>query len=273
VGTAGRGDAVPALVFYPTGEPERAEALGPFPVEVALDAAPDPGGHPLVVISHGTGGSHLLHRGLAAHLARAGYVVAVPEHPFNNRNDNQLGGTAEILANRPKHVRQVVDWASEEFDIGQVAVVGHSLGGYTALAVAGGKPTAFPHETPDRLPHPVEVAPDDRVGAIVLLAPATPWFAEEGALAEVTVPVLLLSAEHDEHTPPWHAEIVIGALPRTEHRKVLGAGHYSFLTPFPEHLTSPTFPPSQDPEGFDRPAFHEELNAEVLDFLHRAFHR
>jgi hypothetical protein len=27
------------------------------------------------------------------------------------------------------------------------------------------------------------------------------------------------------------------------------------------------FPPSVDPEGFDREKFHEKLNAELLDFL------
>ena len=265
----GKGYTFPVLVVYPTGSAETSEAFGPYPFEVALDAPVVPGTHPLVVISHGTGGSHLLYRGLATHLARAGFVVAMPEHPQNNRHDNELGGTAEILENRPEHVRQVIDWAADTFDIGPVAVVGHSLGGYTGLALAGGRPTAFPHETPDRLPHPVEVTPDDRVRALVLLAPATAWFAHSGALADVAVPILMLTAEHDEHTPPWHGEIVVNGVAGVEHRVVPGAGHYSFLTPFPERMTSPAFPPSQDPAGFDRAAFHARLDDEVLTFLRR----
>lgn len=268
---SGKDYTFPLLVLYPTEAPEAPESFGPYPVEVAMDAPVVPGTHPLVVISHGTGGSHLLYRTLAAHLARAGFVVALPEHPLNNRNDNELGGTAEILANRPRHVRQVVDHVSAEFDVGPVAVVGHSLGGYTGLALAGGRPTAFPHETPDRLPHPVEVVPDERVRALVLLAPATAWFAHEGALSAITAPILLLTAEHDEHTPPWHAEIVTNAVADVEHRVVPGAGHYSFLSPFPARMTSPAFPPSQDPEGFDRAAFHAHLNDEVLAFLRRVF--
>jgi predicted dienelactone hydrolase len=79
----------------------------------------------------------------------------------------------------------------------------------------------------------------------------------------------MLTAEHDEHTPPWHGEIVVTGVADVEHRVVPGAGHYSFLTPFPEGVASPAFPPSQDPEGFDRPAFHTALNAEVLTFLRR----
>ncbi|WP_106191393.1 alpha/beta hydrolase family protein [Umezawaea tangerina] len=257
----------PVLVMYPSTAPERPEPFGPYTAEVALDGPVEPGAHPLVVVSHGTGGSHLLYRTLAAHLARAGFVVALPEHPLNNRNDNELGGTSAILANRPRHVRQVVDWASGAFDIGPVAVVGHSLGGCTGLALAGGTPTAFPHETPDRQPHPVDVTPDERVRALVLLAPATAWFQRAGSLAAVDVPVLMLTAEHDEHTPPWHAEIVTTGVADVEHRVVPGAGHYSFLAPFPERMANPAFPPSQDPPGFDRQAFHEELNAEVLAFL------
>jgi predicted dienelactone hydrolase len=69
--------------------------------DIALVAA---GSFPLVVVSHGTGGSHLLYRALAAHLARNGFVVALPEHPQNNRNDNDLGGTAANLAQRPRPV-------------------------------------------------------------------------------------------------------------------------------------------------------------------------
>ncbi|MET1076234.1 MAG: alpha/beta fold hydrolase [Umezawaea sp.] len=259
----------PVLVMHPSTAPEKPEPFGPYTAEVALDAPVEPGPHPLVVISHGTGGSHLLYRSLAAHLARAGFVVAIPEHPLNNRNDNELGGTSAILANRPRHLRQVVDWAVDAYDIERVAVVGHSLGGYTGLALAGGTPTAFPHETPDRQPHPVDVTPDDRVCALVLLAPATAWFQQSEALAAVDVPVLMFTAEHDEHTPPWHADIVAAGVADVDHRVVPGAGHYSFLTPFPDRMTTPAFPPSQDPPGFDRRAFHEELNAEVLTFLRK----
>src|SRR4051794_37413496 len=86
----GKNYTFPVLVLYPTGAPERPEAFGPYPFEVALDAPVDPGVHPLVVVSHGTGGSHLLYRSLATCLAREGFVVALPEHPLNNRDDNEL---------------------------------------------------------------------------------------------------------------------------------------------------------------------------------------
>ena len=93
-----------------------------------------------------------------------------------------------------------------------------------------------------------------------------------GALERVRVPILMFTAEKDQAAPAWHGETVKRGLPASttlDHRIVANAGHYSFLSPFPEEMTRPTFPPSQDPPGFDRPAFHETLNAEVAAFLRR----
>ena len=79
----------PLLVLYPSRSPEHPERLGPYLLPVALDAPIDAGTFPLVLISHGSGGSHLAYRTLAAHLARHGFVVAIPDHPRNNRNNNR----------------------------------------------------------------------------------------------------------------------------------------------------------------------------------------
>jgi predicted dienelactone hydrolase len=272
------GTPFPMLVMYPTRAAEQPERVGPYPVTVAIDAPVEPGPHPLVIVSHGTGGSHLLYRIVGAHLARSGFVVAAPEHPRNNRNDNSLGGTDTIVANRPEHVRQAIDWVYADAPLGPVlapdtvAVVGHSLGGYTGLALAGGHPYCGPHESADGEAHPVPVTADARVKALVLLAPATPWFAWPGGLVDVHVPILMVTGEKDESTTAWHAETVLRGLPETtsiEHVSVPGAGHYSFLAPFPEAMTNPSFPPSQDPPGFDRAAFHEELKVLVEGFLRR----
>ncbi|UQA59807.1 alpha/beta hydrolase family protein [Polyangium aurulentum] len=268
----------PTVVMYPSSAPEKPERLGPYAVSVAMNGPIEAGAFPLVVISHGTGGSHLVYRTLAAHLARHGFVVAMPEHPRNNRNNNELAGTVANLANRPRHIRLVIDWAFSQGAFGgsllpdAVAIVGHSMGGYTALATAGGLPMALPNETADGKPQAVSVTPDSRVKALVLLAPATPWFMAPGALQGVRVPILMLTGEKDVHTHEGHAEIVKRGLPegtRLEHRVVPNAGHFAFLSPFPESMNSPAFPPSQDPPGFDRARFHEEMNAEIEAFLRR----
>jgi pimeloyl-ACP methyl ester carboxylesterase len=93
-----------------------------------------------------------------------------------------------------------------------------------------------------------------------------------GALRNVRVPILLWTGEKDDVTPDFHADLVkvgVADQARIEHRIAANAGHYSFLSPFPALMTNPGFPPSQDPEGFDRALFHDELNAGILEFLLR----
>jgi predicted dienelactone hydrolase len=266
------------LLFHPATEPEHRVELGPYTADVATAAAPVEGRFPLVAVSHGTGSSPLLHRGLAAHLARHGFVVVMPEHARNHRGDDSLAGTATNLANRPRQVRQAIDAALTELGDfvvpDRIGVIGHSLGGYTALALAGGRPLTLAGETPDGRERRVDLEPDPRVKAIVLLAPAVPWYREPGALDAVRVPVLMLTAEQDEHTPPWHSDVVArGVRGPVEHRIVPGAGHYSFLTPFPATMSRPGFPPALDPPGFDRAAFHHHMYADVVTFLDRTLSR
>jgi predicted dienelactone hydrolase len=275
VADAHAGTAIATHVLYPSAAPERDARMGPYAMSLAPDAEPAGARSPLVVISHGTGGTPLVYRGLAAHLARAGFVVALPTHPGNNRGDDSLANSIENLEGRPRHLRLLIDALFADAALGprllpdRVGVVGHSMGGYTALAIAGGRPAA---RAPDGASRTLAVEHDPRVRALVLLAPAVPWFMGPGALARVHVPILMLTGEHDQATSPWHAQVVTRGLPATtriEHRVVAGAGHFAFLTPFPPERVGPDFPPSQDPPGFDRVAFQETLCADVEAFLRR----
>jgi predicted dienelactone hydrolase len=117
------------------------------------------------------------------------------------------------------------------------------------------------------------VTPDPRVKALILLAPATPWFVAPGALHNVHVPILMFTGDKDIHVTPWYADVVKIGLPDESlltHVEVPNAGHYSFLGPYPVAMISPSFPPSQDPEGFNREEFHQRMNAEIVTFLNRA---
>ena len=146
-----------------------------------------------------------------------------------------------------------------------MAVIGHSMGGYTALAVAGGKPWSSDRQK-------IHVKPDTRVAAIVLLAPAALFFIPEGALLNVDVPVLLLNAQKDTVTTQAHAAVILKHLALKESvdfETVANAGHFSFLSPFPKSLKYSKYPPALDPPGFDRETFHRYLNSRIGSFLEK----
>ncbi|WP_437758111.1 alpha/beta hydrolase family protein [Sorangium sp. So ce1389] len=259
----------PVLLMYPTDVPARVVSMGPYSLEVAPDA-PLPGAtSPLVIISHGGGGTPLAYRTLASYLARSGYLVAMPEHPGDNRHDQSLSETVENLENRPRHVRLTIDALFSDAEIGphlqrdNVALLGHSMGGYTALAVAGGQPWTGPGQK-------VAVTSDPRVKALVLMAPAACWFVPNDALQDVRVPILLLVAEHDRIAPRWQGQLVLDLVPgraQVTYKIVENAGHFSFLSPFPPHMCNPGFLPATDPAGFDREAFQRQLQEDVRGFL------
>jgi predicted dienelactone hydrolase len=268
----------PLTVLYPSSTPSRLVSVGAYTLDVALDAPLKAGTFPTVLLSHGTGSTPLVYRTLALHLARHGFVVGLPEHPFNNRENNSWANTPQNLMARPRHLQLAINALFEDqrfaasLHPGSVGLIGHSLGGYTVLALAGGQPNSVPRDSPDGVAQPIPVPMDERVKALVLLAPATPWYLLPGALRNVRVPILLLEAEQDEHTPAQHGQIVLNGVPdpnRITHRVVPNAGHYSFLSPFPAARVSPAFPPSQDPPDFDRARFQDGLGGEVAAFLTR----
>ena len=264
---------IPLALLYPADGVEACQQFGPYSLDVAMNAAPLAGRWPLVVISHGNAGTPWAYRELAKHLVQQGYVVALPAHTGNTRHNNNRANTVANLANRPRHITVVIDAAVEQLKdhlkTDCVAVIGHSIGGYTALAVAGGKPWTGPYERKTNPPQPVLVTPDDRVRALVLLAPATAWF-RPGALRDVRLPILMITGDQDVNTPVAHAlNVLDGVADRAQvvHKVFAGAAHFSFMSKFPPEMTRPEFHPSQDPPGFDRADIEAELFADISAFL------
>lgn len=266
------GGTFPAIIQYPTAQSPAGVTVGPFTWEATLDAPLTPGRFPICVISHGAGGSHLLYGSIATHLARAGWIVACPEAPRDNRNDNSLSYTDESVTNRCRQLTATLDAILGHALFGPAAdsqragLVGHSLGGCAALALAGGQPWS-------RNRTPIPVHPDPRFRAAVLLAPATGYYRGPQALARVSGRLLVLAGEKDDVTPAEDIRRDLQGLPPSvacELVVVKGAGHYSFLSPLPEMLRQPGFPPADDPAGFDREQFHRELPGIIETFLVQA---
>lgn len=267
--------AIELAILYPTAGTLHPRRFGPYHLPLAEGpvAGPD---RPLVVLSHGNGGSPWVYRDLAMALAASGFVIAMPKHPGNSLNDDALARTLANLQNRPRHVCLSIAAAFADPVVGpalrpeRVALIGHSLGTYTVLA-AGGQPWSGGH-SPDDPPRRIAVTHDRRVHALVLLAPVSGWFRAPGALSAVRCPILMRTAAEDDVTPPALADVVIQGVPDpalVDNRCMPGAGHFAFLSPFPANMVRPDFPPSPDLLGFDRADFQHVMADEIGAFLHR----
>jgi predicted dienelactone hydrolase len=136
-------------LLYPTAAVAQDVTYGAFTVQIASNAAPlsadstaASGKRALIILSHGTAGSALPEHTLAATLARAGFVVAQPEHRGDNWQDFSKAGP-ESWKTRPQDVSETIDAVARDPDLAplvdtrRVGVHGMSAGGVTGLALAG----------------------------------------------------------------------------------------------------------------------------------------
>jgi predicted dienelactone hydrolase len=140
------GGSTPGYVFYPTLQATTVTNVGPYEVHATRDAVALPGAKPLVVISHGNGGTNLGHHALATYLAGHGFIVATLEHPKDNFHDTSGAGHTPVLIGRPIQVKATIDALLGDpqwrplIDADRIGVSGFSSGGYTSLLIVGAVP-------------------------------------------------------------------------------------------------------------------------------------
>lgn len=281
-------------IWYPSHAAPKSMSIGATTMSVAVDAPIEGRGLPLVVMSHGTGGSFLGHYDTAIALADAGYVVAAVTHTGDNYADQSR---SIFIMDRPKQMSRVIDhmlssWGDHAaIDAARIGIFGFSAGGFTALVSIGGladfskvRPMCREHpedfacqliaRTAQAASAPPEsiLAQDRRIAAAVVAAPALGFtFAPDG-LKNVTVPVQLWRAEDDVILPhPRYAEAVRRALPTApDYRVVHKAGHFDFLAPCGPALANIAPIICKSEPGFDRLAFHQTFNTAVVDFFDKS---
>ncbi|BAY19610.1 hypothetical protein NIES21_54740 [Anabaenopsis circularis NIES-21] len=226
---------------------------------------------PLVVISHGFGANRRFASYLARHLASHGISVAAIEHPGSNgvaiSNAANQGDLAKLLPatefiDRPKDVSFLLNELAilntqpgqlqGKLNTEKVTVIGHSLGGYTALALVGGEINLEEVrqfcKTSLRLVDPLgdwlqcAATPlkgkkfqlqDERVKSAIALNPLTGKLFGKQGLSRINKPVLILTATEDALTPALTHQI----RPFTQLRgnkyllTAIGATHLSILDP------------------------------------------
>ncbi len=166
------------------------------------------GAFPLIVFSHGLGGCGTQSLFFTETLARQGYVVAAPDHadavcrvdgssaPLTQGREPSVfdpnAWTGATYADRKDDVELVIArmtagaWAGIS-DPNRIGVVGHSLGGYTALGVAGGWSSWR----------------DDRIKAALLFSPYALPFSINKTLSGVQAPLMYQGADFDVGITPF----------------------------------------------------------------------
>jgi predicted dienelactone hydrolase len=211
------------------------------PVDVYLPQSPTSRSaqRPAVVISHGLGSDRKSYAYLAEFLAARGFAVINLEHPGSSAEQldalvsgrtNQVVPDAEFV-NRPLMVSAVLDELQAialfrdknlgTIDFNNVGIIGQSFGGYTALAVAGAPlnlaslrnscPPAFSIDISLLLqcqalsigsPEQDSLSfSDPRIRAVVAINPITNAIFGPESLAQVDVPVFMISGSADTVAP------------------------------------------------------------------------
>ena len=156
------GGKMAGFVFYPAANANGVTKLGPYELNATAGADPLPGRKPLILISHGHGGSDLGHHDLATYLAARGFIVAAITHPRDNVRDSSGDGQAVVLGGRPRQISATISYllASARWkpliDRDRIGVAGFSNGGYTALLLVGARPNFT------MLPRHCKLDPEDR---------------------------------------------------------------------------------------------------------------
>jgi predicted dienelactone hydrolase len=228
--------------------------------------------YPLVVFSHGYGLSAIVYNTLVEHYASQGYIVLAPEH--NDTFDQSFPDLWKALIDRPIDIHATIDYAeyltkpgaalAGLIDMNKIALVGHSYGGYTALAAAGARfdfaayktrcaavkaedPLDFfcspvvPHESDMATRAGLSATPtglwpslgDPRVTAAISLAGDAYLFDQRG-LAELKVPIIVMGGTVDDGTPyTWGAKLTYDNVASKNKTLITfpGAGHFLFADP------------------------------------------
>jgi predicted dienelactone hydrolase len=211
-----RDRSIPADIYYPQ-QTSLLSALRPTP---------------LVVISPGLGANRQFFSYLARHLASHGLTVVALEHPDRTTNvssSNKLLSATDFI-DRPKDISFVLDELTKldrqpgvlqgKLNTKTVTVIGHSLGGYTALALAGGELNLQSLRQACKSANPLAQAPadwlqcgaanlidskvplqDKRVKSAIALNPVVGQLFGEKGLSKINVPILILASTEDAISP------------------------------------------------------------------------
>lgn len=285
-----------------------------IPVEVywSEDARSSDG--PLVVLSHGFGADRYFLNYQAEHLASHGFTVVSVEHPGSNvqalvnlpvdpaivEEPSRLLPATEFL-DRPRDVSFVLDRLERldrlnndytgAFNTEAVTIIGHSLGGYTGLALAGAKLDLRSLQTFCQNIQPLVVSPadwlqcaavdlpeqiadlsDGRIKQVMAMNPLVGELFGDAGLSNVTVPTLLLTGTQDSVTPTLDQQLMpFSQLGGTKYLlAVIGGTHLSVGDPNNVNPALSELPFMSELRGEDTASLRELLKGVSLSFVQQS---
>ena len=281
------GPALQGAMWYPCSEPPGETNLGKITLPAVKNCPISGDKLPLVVVSHGRGGSFVAHHDTAETLADAGFVVAAINHPGDNTFDISRSGDLSVFFERPTDIKRLIDFMvgassiASKIDPERIGFFGFSRGGYTGLVLIGAKPdwasaTAFCQNRSSPICEQIlgkqfsaqPLVPDLRIKAAVIADPLAILFTAQ-SFSAVKVPVQLWASERggDGVSPESVAAVDRNLSGDHEYHVVPNAGHFAFLMPCPPVLAKEVPEICTDAPGFDRVIFHKQLDADVLAFF------
>jgi predicted dienelactone hydrolase len=316
-----RTERLVTTLWYPADagdDDERARDIGPegHPVfrgrPAAVDApisAAEPI-YPLILLSHGTGGSAASLDWLAASLAAEGYIVAGVDHPGNNALEPLTPEGFTLWWERATDISEVLNAMLTDPTFGpridgtRIGAAGFSLGGYTVLELAGARTDRAAFEQFCRSPaadavcHPTEMSQlgkgatnsanmlpadrasiaraaasyrDKRIKAVFAIAPALGEAFDSNSLAGIKVPVSLVAGTADVTVPPDTNIQRIARLMRVASvTMVPGASHNTFLDTCFPETVDKLAALCKDGPGVDRDTIHEQTAQSAIQFFNEA---
>jgi predicted dienelactone hydrolase len=298
------------VVWYPGATAATPQLIADNAVFVGAsavrDAPPSAGDHPLVVLSHGYRGNWSNQVWLASALARKGYIVAAVNHPGTTTHDRSPQAAAQLWQRTVDLHRTIDEVTTQPEKFGQVAnnriaVVGHSLGGWTALEIAGARfdPDRFaddckahpqlasctvyeqmnPASSPDSKAALAADWRDKRVTAVITLDLGLSRGLTDESLSVLPVPTLVIAAGVPSRELPAELESANLArrLPPASSRyvEISDASHFSFMSickPEAQAMLEEEVPGDgiicRDGEnGRDRGVIQQEVVSLIADFL------
>jgi len=277
-----------------------------FGFSAKAGARPPAASAPLVILSHGSGGNNGNQGWLAVELAKRGAIVIAPNHPGSTSRDSAAETNIQAW-NRPQDISFVLDAVladpgiAELVDKERVALIGHSLGGYTVLGAGGASLSKsafieycnlYPHN-PDCVFYAgggVDLAQidqskfeqshkDNRIKAIVAIDPAYARSFDQSSLRDLP-PILLITPSVEKDTID---DLQVGYLreqlvsiehPDVQSLTIDGAHHFSFLPrckPFAYTILGAVEKGAEvlcaEEKGVTREAVHSNTTERVMLFL------